>query len=188
MSTKALEIDFSITIGSADTDRRMPKLVKTPIGCIQLQEGISLSVREACIAISREISVAGSTCFPMGDEEGTTGRITTGFEILRQQFADITGEEHLPPAVALAMNTNASLRPVDILDIERKCLIHPQSAFIDEPEERTITRILDGSEPRLDVFRIQRTRWQRTKWPTAQPFERIALHEGLILEPTDKAA
>ena len=84
MPTKLLEIDFGIAIGSADTDRRMPKLVKIPVGRILLPEGISLPLREACIAISREISVARSACFPMGDEEGTTGWIATGFEILRQ--------------------------------------------------------------------------------------------------------
>lgn len=86
------------------------------------------------------------------------------------------------------MNTNASLCPVDIFDIERKRLVHPQSTFIDQPEERAIMSVLDGSESRLDAFSIQRTRRQGTKWSAAQSFERIALHEELILEPTDKAA
>ncbi len=84
MAAKPFEIDFGIAIGGADTDCRMPELVKIPVGRIVFPERIGLPVREACIAISREIGVARSACFPMGDEEGTTGRIATGFEILRQ--------------------------------------------------------------------------------------------------------
>src|SRR5712692_9479995 len=102
MAAKPLEIDFGITMSGADTDRRMPELVEIPVGRILFPECIGLPVREACIAISREVGRPRSTRFPMGDKEGANGRIATGLEILRQQLADITREEHLSKAVALA--------------------------------------------------------------------------------------
>jgi hypothetical protein len=44
MSTKPFEIDFGIAIGGADTDCRMPELVKIPVGRIVFPERIGLPV------------------------------------------------------------------------------------------------------------------------------------------------
>ena len=73
--------------------------------------------------------------------------------------------------VALAMDTDGALAPIDVLEVDRQRLVAAQATVIDQPEQGTIARVADAAECRLDLFGIQRTRAVPRLWPSLQAVE-----------------
>src|SRR5260370_11803106 len=53
------------------------------------------------------------------------------------------------------MQTNRAIRPGNVLDVDSQRFLTAKTAIINEPEERTITRVFDFSQHRLDFLRVQ---------------------------------
>src|SRR5258708_33593378 len=118
MPTKALEIDFGVIVGRSHADRGMAQLVEIPAGRILLPECVSLTVREARIAIRRQVSTPRKTGLALGHEEWPCGRGTARSQIFVQQRADGTREKHLAGTVAFSVDENRAIRPGNIFKID----------------------------------------------------------------------
>ena len=69
MSAKAFEVDFGVVMGNTQADGGVTELVEIPVGGVAFPEGVGLPLREACVAISSEISTSRQTGFAVRHEE-----------------------------------------------------------------------------------------------------------------------
>src|SRR5258708_2599795 len=142
MHAKAFEVGFSVIMGSTQADRRVAELVEIPVGGIAFPERISLPVREACVVIGGKIRSPRQASPAMRDEERSRRWVSACRQILIEESADGTREEHLTRAVVFAVNANGALGPGNVVDVDGQGFLAAQAAIIDEPEERPIARTL----------------------------------------------
>src|SRR5260370_39392065 len=109
MPTKALEIDFGVIVGRSHANRGMAQLVQIPARRILFPEGVSLAIREARIAIRRQVSTPRKPGLALGHTERPCGRAVARGQIFVQQRANSTREKHLARTVAFAMNENGAI-------------------------------------------------------------------------------
>jgi len=117
MSAKAFEVGFGVIMGSADADRRVTELMEIPVMSIPFPERVDLPVREARVALGSEISTTKQTSLPMRHEERSRRRVPTRRQVLIEEGADGTREEHLAWAVAFAVDENRALGPGNVVDV-----------------------------------------------------------------------
>jgi len=90
--------------------------------------------------------------------------------------------------LALAVDADRPLGPVDVLEIDSQCFLTAQTTVVDQPEQCAIARSADGAERGLDLLGIQRPRASSGLWTTFQAVKRIVIEPALLLAPTHEAA
>ena len=84
------------------------------------------------------------------------------------------------------MDTDRSLGPVDVLEIDGQRFLSAQTAVVDQPEQCAIARSADGAERGLDLLWIQRPRATSRLRAAFQAVKRIVIEPALLLAPTPK--
>jgi len=116
---------------------------------------VDLAIGEPRVARRREIGlmrVPGAAC---RDEERTVGRLAALLQVGVEVARDAAGEEHLARPVTFAVDADAPLHPVNSINVDGQGLAAAQRAIIDQPEQGAIARVVDGTQPRLDLLRVQ---------------------------------
>src|SRR6266571_4507925 len=90
--------------------------------------------------------------------------------------------------LALAVDADRPLGPVDVLEIDSQCFLTAQTTVVDQPEQCAIARIADGAERGLDLLGIQRPRATSRLRAAFQAVKRIVIEPALLLAPTHEAA
>ncbi len=120
---EAIEFDLGVSFRRASGDGRVPQLVQILARCVPLPERVGLAIGEAGIALRCQVGVARIARLPRHDEEGAVRRLASFRQVGVEVDGDAVGEEHLARPVALALDADASLRPVDVLDVDRQGLV-----------------------------------------------------------------
>lgn len=155
MPAKTLEINSGVIMGSMQAYGGAAQLVQIPVGGIALPERVGLPIREAGVAIGVQISTARESCFAVRHEERPRCRIATCRQVFIAESSHRTREEQLTWAVALAMQANRAIRPGNVFDVDGERFLTVQTAIIDQPEERAISRVFNFSQRRLDFLCVQ---------------------------------
>jgi len=116
------------------------------------------------------------------------GRLAPTLQVRVEIAGDAAREEHLARLIALALDAEAALRPVDVRDVDGEGLAATQTAVVDQPEEGAVARGADAAQHGLDPLRVQGAGAATRLGATLQADERVVGEVALGLTPAHQAA
>ena len=138
--------------------------------------------------IGGEICAPWRTRFAVRDEEWPFPWIAARREVRVQQTPDVTGEEQLVRLGAFAVQTDAALDPVDVLEIDGERLLAAQAAVVEQREQRAVSYVVDAAQGGFHLLRVKRA-VRATAFALAHdPHERIVREPLLRAQPAHEAA